>query len=143
MEQFCTHHDKTSVLGVDVTFNLGPFYVTMCTYQNLKIVNSSGTHPIMIGPTLIHSSKERSNFFTLFQAIVKKRPSLSSLKAYGTDGEQAIGNAASEAFPFAVHLRCAIHLKGNITVNLRKMLVPDEMISKFWPTLSEHLLKRD
>ena len=130
MEQFCTHHGKTSVLGVDVTFNLGPFYVTMCTYQNLKIVNSSGTHPIMIGPTLIHSSKERSNFFTLFQAIVKKRPSLSSLKAYGTDGEQAIGNAASEAFPFAVHLRCAIHLKDNITVNLRKMLVPDEMIKQ-------------
>lgn len=80
----------------------------------------------MIGPTLIHSSKEQSNFSVLFQEIVKKS-SLSSLKAYGTDGEQAIGNAASEAFPFAVHLRYAIHLRDNITDKLRKMLIPDNM----------------
>ena len=60
IEQFCTRPGKTSVLGVDVTFNLGPFYVTLCTYQNFKIVNKFGVHPIMIGPTLIHSSKDHS-----------------------------------------------------------------------------------
>ena len=128
IEQFCCSQGKTSVLGVDVTFNLGAFYVTMCTYQNLKVINNSGIHPIMIGPTLIHSCKDRSNFLVPFQEIVKKKPSLASLKAYGTDGEQAIANAASEAFPFAVHLRCANHLRDNITANLRKMLIPDSMI---------------
>ena len=29
IEQFCCSQGKTSVLGVDVTFNLGAFYVTM------------------------------------------------------------------------------------------------------------------
>ena len=57
LEQFCTSQDKASVLGIDVTFNLGRFYVTMCSYQNFKIVNERGKHPIMIGPTVIHSSK--------------------------------------------------------------------------------------
>ena len=104
------------MLGIDVTFNLGPFYVTLCTYQNLKVITDKGIHPIMIGPTLTHSSKDRSNFGVLFNEIVKRKPSLATnLKVYGTDGEQAIVNAAKEAFPFAVHLRCANHLKDNIT----------------------------
>ena len=47
------------------------------------------------------------------------------MKAYGTDGEQAITNAASEAFPFAVHLN---HLKDNITDYLRKMLLQDAVV---------------
>ena len=129
IEQFCTQQGKTSVLGIDVTFNLGPFYVTVCTYQNLKLITDSGIHPIMVGPTLIHSSKDQSNFGVLFNEVVKRKPSLATnLKVYGTDGEQAITNAASEAFPFAVHLRCANHLKDNITDHLRKMLLPDAVV---------------
>ena len=42
--------------------------------------------------------------------------------------ELAITNAASEAFPFALHLRCANHLKDNITDRLRKMLLPDAVV---------------
>ncbi len=133
IERFCANQEisTTSVLGVDVTFNLGPFYVTICTYQNLKVSTNKGTHPAMIGPTLIHSSKDTVNFSYLFNELVKKKPSLAtSLKAFGTDGEQALINAASEAFPFAVHLRCALHLKDNITANLRKMLTPDRLIKE-------------
>ena len=36
MEQFCASSDKASVLGIDVTFNLGRFYATLCTYQNFE-----------------------------------------------------------------------------------------------------------
>ena len=85
----------------------------------------------MVGPTLIHSSKDRSNFSVLFNEAIKRKPSLATtLKVYGTDGEQAITNAASEAFPFAVHLRRANHLKDNISDHLRKMLLPDAMIKE-------------
>ena len=131
LEQFCTSQDKASVLGIDVTFNLGRFYVTMCSYQNFKIVNERGKHPIMIGPTVIHSSKEQSNFTVLFQEIVHRKPPLaSSLRAYGTDGEQALSNAAAEAFPFAVHLRCVNHLRDNMTAHLHKQLLPEDVIKE-------------
>ena len=121
---------KASVLGVDVTFNLGKFYVTLCTYQNFRIINECGKHPIMVGPTLIHSSKEQSNFDILFQEITKRKPSLAtSLRAYGTDGEQALPNAAADAFPFATHLRCANHLKDNISAYLHKQLLPESSTS--------------
>ena len=69
MEQFCASSDKASVLGIDVTFNLGRFYVTLCTYQNFKVVNERGKHPIMVRPALIHSPKDQSNFYILFQEI--------------------------------------------------------------------------
>ena len=73
--------------------------------------------------------KDQSNFGILFNEIVKRKPSLATnLKVYGTDGEQAITNAASEAFPFAVHLKCANHLKDNVTNHLHKMLLPDAVV---------------
>lgn len=40
IERYCTSQDKASVLGIDMTFNLGKFYVTLCTYQNFMIKES-------------------------------------------------------------------------------------------------------
>ena len=53
IEHFCASSGVASVLGIDVTFNLGRFYVTLCTYQNLNICNNRGKHPIMVGPALV------------------------------------------------------------------------------------------
>ena len=94
--------DKVSILGIDVTFNLGQFYIMLCTYQNFKVINEREKHPIMVGPALIHSSKDQSNFDILFQKITSRRPSLATSQgAYGTDGKQALYNAAAGAFTFA------------------------------------------
>ena len=131
MEHFCASPDRASVLGIDVTFNLGKFYVTLCTYQNYNVVNDHGKNPIMIGPALLHSSKDQSNFSILFQEITTKKPKLATaLRAYGTDGEQALSNAAADAFPFAIHLRCTNHLKDNITMHLRKQLLPECVVKE-------------
>ena len=142
MDHFCTSLERPSVLGLDVTFNLGKFYVTLCTYQNHNVVNDRGKNPIMIGPALLHSSKDQSNFSILFQEITTKKPKLATaLRAYGTDGEQALSNAAADAFPFAIHLRCTNHLKDNITMHLRKQLLPEcvvkEILSDIFGTATE------
>ena len=126
--QFCGSSNRASVLGVDVTFNLGRFYVTLCTYQNFKVTNEKGKHPIMVGPARIHSLKDRSNFAILFQG---KKPLLATtLRAYGTDGEQALVQAAADAFPFLTHLRCANYLKDNISDHLRKQLLPENVVKE-------------
>ena len=98
----------------------------------------------MVGPALIHSSKDQSNFDILFQEITNREPALAtSLRAYayGTDGEQALSNAAATAFPFATHLRCANHLRDNIAIHLRKQLLPEavikEVLSDTFGTASE------
>ena len=142
MDRFCASTERVSILGLDVTFNLGKFYVTLCTYQNHDVVNDRGKNPIMIGPALLHSSKDQSNFSILFQEITTKKPKLAtSLRAYGTDGEQALSNAAADAFPFAIHLRCTNHLKDSITRYLRKQLLPEcvvkEILSDIFGTATE------
>lgn len=119
------------MLGIDVTFNLGWFYLTLCSYQNFKMVNEQNKHPVMIGPALIHSVKDHATFSILFQEITNRKPSLgTALRAYGTDGEQALSSAAADAFPFAIHLLCANHLKDNNTVHLHKELLPESVVKE-------------
>ena len=63
--RFCANEDitHTSVLGIDPTFNLGDFYVTVTTYQNLMLINrKSGTHPVFIGPMLVHQNRTYESY---------------------------------------------------------------------------------
>ena len=62
LERFCTK-EKFSVLSADPTFNLGPFYVTPLTCQNLLAVNKHGTHPSLLGPILVHQTKTFHAFY--------------------------------------------------------------------------------
>ena len=48
-------------------------------------------------------------------------PSVSQLKAYGTDGELALSNAFKQEFPEADHHLCYIHLKRNMESKLTKL----------------------
>ena len=52
LERFCT------TIPFTPTFNLGPFYVSPITYQNLVLETGKGNHPIFLGPILIHQTKE-------------------------------------------------------------------------------------
>ena len=69
MEQFCALSYKASVLGIDITFIIGRFCVTLCTYQNLKVAYEQGRHPIMVGRGLIHlkTSPNLTYFFRKLQ----------------------------------------------------------------------------
>ena len=46
---------KTSVIGVDRTFNLGPCYVTTTVFQEKKLQRKgTNTNPIIFGPLYLH-----------------------------------------------------------------------------------------
>jgi len=75
LERFCTG-DRTSVLCIDPTFNLGPFYVTPTTYQNVLVRNKSGNHPILLGPVLVHQTKTLRQFHYLASTLVRLNPNL-------------------------------------------------------------------
>ena len=50
VEAFCTNLDYHCVLGIDPTFNLGNFNLTVTTYKQLQFVESNGEHPTFVGP---------------------------------------------------------------------------------------------
>ena len=93
IDRFCANmgSTNTSVLGVDPTFNLGEFYVTVTTYENLLLINRKiGKHPVFIGPILIHQRRTYENYFYFASELLKHRRSLSSINAVGTDGEEQL-----------------------------------------------------
>ena len=111
------------MLGVDPTFNLGKFYVTITTYTYLYVVNK--VTPAFIGPVFVHTEKSYEAYHYFFSTILKLEPNLSVLRVIGTDGEQAPVKAATAVFSGnLIDLRCFIHMKDNICRKLTDMLIP-------------------
>ena len=125
---FCANEDitHTSVLGIDPTFNLGDFYVTVTTYQNLMLINrKSGTHPVFIGTMLVHQNRTYESYFYFASELLKHQNMLKNLKTIGTDGEEQLSRAFEDVFPQAVCLLCTIHKRDNIKRKLHELLVPN------------------
>ena len=124
--RFCTG-EKHCVLGVDPTFNLGKFDVTVTTYQHLllELKSSPEKSPTLLGPMFIHVCKDFAAYHFFSSALVGQRPKLSSVQAFGTDGEMALENAFMASFPSAQHVRCFLHFKGNIERKLQELKIPN------------------
>lgn len=82
-------------------------------------VNSAGNHPAIIGPSILHTTKEFEDYHYL--AKEEHCKGFESLQAYGTDGEINIQNAFACELPDAIHLRCKIHLADNLENKLRDL----------------------
>lgn len=125
IEQFCTNPELVSHLSVDVTFNIGDFYVTVTTYRNLMLKTKNDCHPVMIGPVMIHQQRLYESYHTLASSLVRMNFKLKHILCYGTDDERNLYKAFGDVFPFAVHLLCDIHMADNV---MRKL--PDLGMSK-------------
>ena len=121
VKRFCTNPAKFSVLGVDATFNFGKFYVTLTTYRNLLLRTKENSHPVRIGPTLLHHRKEASSYYELASTMVKLHAPTQNVLVYGTDGEKALSEGFRRPLPFALHLMCDIHMKDNIQSKLTEL----------------------
>ena len=121
--RFCCNSMRFSIMGIDPTFNLGKFFVTVTTYKHLMVKRkSSQEHPVFVGPCFIHMQQETQTYFSFLSCLIGKKNGLRDLKAYGSDGEVPLLNALVAAFPDAIGLRCFIHMKDNIEDHLRNKL---------------------
>lgn len=67
LERFCCNESHFSILGVDATFNLGDFLVTITTYRQLLLEEqATGNPPVMIGPALVHQRKRTETYHAQF-----------------------------------------------------------------------------
>ena len=113
LERFCTK-EEFGIISVDPTLNLGSFYVTLITYQNLLVETSSHCHPVLLGPVLIHQTKQFRPFHYFASTLTRLNPNLANIRAFGTDGEPELIKAFKVVLSNAIHLRCANHLRQNI-----------------------------
>ena len=131
--RFCTSPTCFSILGIDPTFNLGEFDVTITTYRHLLLHqqgNPGGKPPVMVGPMFIHVRKDFSTYHFFSSSLVGQRQQLSSLQAFGTDGELALENAFMATFPRAQHIRCFLHFRGNVERKLQDLGVPRSVLGE-------------
>ena len=85
------------------------------------VSRASGKHPVMVGPSIIHMTKEFKDYHYLASQLKKTCKGFDSLPAYGTDGEINPVKAFICELPESVHLRCKIHLADDIESKLSKL----------------------
>ena len=125
LQSFCCQNSKFghTILGVDATFNLGDFYVTITTFQHPQLQRrTTRKAPVFIGPVFIHMQRRFEDYLYFFMSVLKYCPGLATLAAYGTDGERALVKALESCFPNALGLRCFIHKKKNIEHHLHEKM---------------------
>ena len=73
-KNLCTDFGKSFVRSVKVTFNLGPFWAVVTTYQNL-ILRRKGqqNNPVMIGAVALLKDKSETSYSHLFKSLGFRR----------------------------------------------------------------------
>lgn len=130
--RFCTSADRFGILTVDPTFSLGEFDVTPVTYRHLLLnCRRSGKAPVCVGPILIHYRKTFTTNHFFASALTALARGLEHLRAFGTDGEEALVTAFQQVFSSASHLACSIHMRRNIKEKLQDLGFPSGVIASY------------
>ena len=89
---FCTSSTSFSILGIDLTFNLGAFDVTVTTYRHLLLTTKDDVckHPTLIGPLFVHVKKDFQAYHFFASSMISRKPELVNLQCFGTDREAAL-----------------------------------------------------
>ena len=111
---FCTNNARFCILGIDLTYNVGPCYLTVTTYRHLHFRTNEGEHPVMIGPVLIHTRKEHSSYFHFPGLMLQAQPTLKNIKVVGSDSEKNVYLPFKNLMPDTYSLLSDIHLKGSL-----------------------------
>ena len=130
LDAFCTNPEHHCVFGVDPTFDLGHFNLTVTTYKQLQLVKANGESPTFVGPLFLHYRKTFSCYHSFASGLLGLNKNLSSIRAFGTDGETALIDAFSQQCQSAVHLTCFNHCRENIKRKLRELNVPPPVASE-------------
>ena len=127
--RFCTNSGSACVLGIDPTFSMGKFYVTITTFTYTHVIRKgTDISPTLFGPLFVHTEKSYELYYYFFSILLKLEPRLARIIAVGTDGELAITKALKAIFGESViHLCCFIHMKDNIRRKLTHFLLPERI----------------
>eukprot|EP00794_Sanderia_malayensis_P020728 gene20728-biopygen17111 len=128
LARFCTNAENTSIVGIDPTYNMGKFYVTVTTYHHLMLhIKGTTTHPVFLGPCLLHTGKTFGTYFRLTSHMLELKPELRRIQVYGTDGEVNVSEPWKCCIPDGYHLLCDLHVRGNVESKLAEMRVDKEI----------------
>ena len=130
--------ESNYIIGVDRTFNLGTYYVTVLVYKNLRVVRAEHRkeHPIFLGPVFIHRDADFEayhSFFAHIKAMLCKQISIKAIEVnlgkemyIGSDEESALTKAIESVFPSSIRMLSTRHLKDTRNYLQKKVNVPQK-----------------
>ena len=100
--KYCCNPEGFSIFGIDVTYDIGDFFVTTTTYRHLMLIDKeSQTHPNFPGPMMIHTD-EGADVFRYFMSTLKGiNREVENILFVGCDRQKAIVNGLSPELPIA------------------------------------------
>ncbi len=113
-----------SLLCIDITFQLGPFFLMMITYKNTTLYTKRDppTCPLMVGPMTLCMIKDKGTYLTLFQKLTAQVPGLKLyLQGYSSDSESALRQALAQEFEKSCSFLCKLHAQKNVEEKCRKL----------------------
>ena len=113
IERFCTKVSSFSIFGIDPTYNIGNYYVTVTTYRHLLFNTAEGVNAAFLGPCLIDSGKEYNSYYRLEESMVKANQNCRTILVFGTDAEKMCAKL-SEMFCLMHIIFCAIYTRRKI-----------------------------
>ena len=129
---------KTSVIGIDKTFDLGPWFVTTTLFQDQNLKRKGkNVSPNLLEPVYLHwdgSFHTYQRFFTHLAAVLEKPLLDTELGTIdlvvGSDEEKALVKAVKCSFSKAKLILCTRHLKENLKRQLKNKIGMREKSSK-------------
>lgn len=85
---------------------------------------------MFLGPVLIHYHKTFGTYLFFASSLVGLAPQMEGIRAFGTDGDEALSNALAHEFGFAQRLTCFIHYRRNLKEKLSERNIPPEPSQK-------------
>ena len=135
LKHFLTN-TKNQPIGIDRTFGLGNFYVTLLVYKNQRVVRkNTNDHPIFLGPLLLHKDASYKTYKSFLEHVATELDNdveniemrISENMELGSDDEKAQTKAIEHVFPSARRYLCTKHLKDNIKFYLQNKVGIDKV----------------
>ena len=118
-----TSNSKDVIIGIDRTFNLGPYFLTVFSFKNQKVIRrATQENPIFIGPMILHKKATYDVYHLFFAHIASKMGQTGHIALaidervdFGSDQEKSIVKAIDDVFPRANRFLCCLHLIKNFS----------------------------
>ena len=133
VKRFCANTTENfSVLSIDITFNIGDFYVTPTTYRHLLLDDRRTENPpLLLGPTLIHTRKDSDTFSYFGATLTGLENGTRNIRFIGSDREDAVEKGMSPYLPVATWLACKRHVVEDCKRKLRLLGISSEYLTAF------------
>ena len=125
--RFCCNPEEYGIFGIDVTYNIGDFYVTTTTHEHLALIDkATGNHPVFPGPMMVHTDEKQETFPCFASTMREVNSDIENVLFVGSDQQRSIENGLAPQLPIAHFLVCKKHVKDNIKMKMAALGIQDK-----------------